>query len=217
MPSSPISPRILKGGIVLLDPATSKTRIIPLQYNPETISRSLQVQSAGEGGNRSEALRLSGPPVETYNLEVAIDATDQLEAGDRSSLENGIQPMLATLETIVYPKSTQLASNDKLAQNGAIEILPVEAPLTLFVWSKNRVVPVRITEFSIVEEAFDTNLNPIRATITLGMRVLNIDDFGYGHKGSSLFMVYQKEKEKLSAKFSGGDLGSLGINKKSLV
>ena len=48
----------------------------------------------------------------------------------------------------------------------------MDAPLTLFVWSKSRIVPVKITEFSVTEEMFDSNLNPIRARISLGLRVL---------------------------------------------
>src|SRR5450432_3522525 len=56
-------------------------------------------------------------------------------------------------------------------------------PLTLFVWSKSRVVPVRVFDFSVTEEAFDPNLNPIRAKISLGLRVLNVDDLGFSHPG----------------------------------
>ena len=72
---------------------------------------------------------------------------------------------------MVYPTSAQLLSNNSLAQSGTLEIVPMEAPLSLFVWSKSRIVPVRVTEFSITEEAFDAALNPIRAKVSLGLRV----------------------------------------------
>lgn len=43
------SPKLLKGGIVLIDPATAQVqRIIALQYNPESLSRSLQIQGVSE-------------------------------------------------------------------------------------------------------------------------------------------------------------------------
>jgi hypothetical protein len=87
----------------------------------------------------------------------------------------------------------------------------VIAPLTLLIWSKNRIVPVRLTDFSITEEAFDPNLNPIRAKISLGMRVLSVDDLGFNAKGGSLFMAYQQQKEKLAAQVAGGALSALGI------
>src|SRR5262249_10002436 len=143
---------------------------------------------------------VKGPPVETLKLEVDIDATDQLERPDenRTAVEVGIHPQLAALETIVHARSADLQANDTLAAAGTLEIVPMEAPLTLFVWSKNRVVPVRITEFSITEEAFDVALNPIRAKVSLGLRVLTVDDVGFAHRGGSLFMSYLRNKEALA-------------------
>ena len=215
MSTFPGSPRLLKGGIVLLDSTSGAVqRIITLQYNPDTLTRSLQVQAVDQASkNRSQALRLIGPPVETFKLDAEIDATDQLEFPDQNptAVQAGIYPQLAALETIIYPSSSQLRSNNSLAQSGVLEIAPMESPLTLFVWSKNRVVPVRITDFSVTEEAFDATLNPIRAKVSLGMRVLSIDDLGFDEKGGNLFMVYQQQKERLSALSQGGTFRDLGI------
>jgi hypothetical protein len=87
----------------------------------------------------------------------------------------------------------------------------METSLTLFIWSKNRIIPVRLTEFSITEEAFDVNLNPLRAKVSLGMRVLSVDDLGFEHKGGSLYISYQQNKERLAKMFKGGGLNNLGI------
>lgn len=215
MTTFPGSPPVLKGGIVLIDPESSAIqRIIVLQYNPDTLSRTLQpktLQVAGEGGDRSDAMRLKGPPVETIKLDAEIDVTDQLERGDSSAGQVGIHPQLAALELIVYPTSAQLQANNALAQSGTLEIAPMQAPLSLFIWSKNRVLPVRITDFSITEEAFDPSLNPMRAKVSLGMRVLSIDDLGFSAKGGSLFMVYQQQKEALAAMSQNGTLATLGL------
>src|SRR3954470_392478 len=152
----PISPQLLKGGLVLIDPETSAVlRVIALQYNPDSLSRSLQIQASGEGGDRSEALRVTGPPVETIKIDAEIDATDQLDLGDATAIEVGIHPQLAALETMVYPSSGRLQQNNSLAQFGTLEIVPMETPLALFVFGRMRVVPVRLTDFSITEEAFD--------------------------------------------------------------
>lgn len=217
MTTFPNSPRLLKGGIVLIDPDTSAVlRIITLQYNPDTLSRTLQVQSVStEGGNRSEVLRLKGPPVETIKLDAEIDATDQLEFPDQNpnATQFGVQPQLAALETLVYPTSGQLQANNALAQSGTLEIAPMETPLTLFIWSKSRILPVRLTDFSVTEEAFDPALNPIRAKVSLGMRVLSVDDVGFSHKGGSLFMSYLQMKEQLATKSQGGVLSALGIGR----
>ena len=213
MSNFPGSPRLLKGGIVLIDSQTAAVkRIIALQYNPDTLTRTLQVKGVGaESADRSEALRLKGPPVETIKVDVEIDATDQLELGDGQATQVGLHPQLAALELIVYPSSAQLNSNNQLAQSGTLEIAPMEAPLTVFIWSKNRILPVRLTEFSITEEAFDVNLNPIRAKVSLGMRGLSVDDLGFDVKGGSLFMTYLQTKEQLAASAPNGAFGGLGI------
>ncbi len=207
------SPHLVKGGLVLIDPETSAVRrIITLQYNPDTLTRTLQPQGfGGESGDRSQALRLKGPPIETIKVEAEIDATDELEHGSGPATQVGLHPQLAALELIVYPKSSDLQSNNALAQSGTLEIVPTETPLVLFVWSKNRILPVRLTEFSVTEEAFDPALNPLRAKVSLGMRVLNVNDLGFSHKGGSLFMTYLKLKEQLATQGAGGTLSALGI------
>jgi hypothetical protein len=216
MTSYPRSPAILKAGIVLLDPASYQPRrIVVLQYNPDQLSRTLQVQAmSGESGGRSEALRLKGAPIETFKLEAEIDATDQLEFPQEDANKPftafGIFPQLAALETLITPTSDQLTGMEAILSDGTFEIAAVEAPLALFVWSVQRVAPVRVTDFSITEEAFDTRLNPIRAKVSLGLRVLTVSDFTFGHKGGQYFMAYLKNKELLAAQAVNGDLSKLG-------
>ncbi|MFZ4475446.1 MAG: hypothetical protein ACOYPR_09660, partial [Saprospiraceae bacterium] len=178
MSSFPGSPKLTKGGIVLVYAGNvNNIRVLPFQYNPDTMTRSLQARGAGEdGGDRSEALRLTGPPVETYSVEIQLDASDGLGTGSKPETEIGIQHRLAALEMLLYPESATLKAQNALAASGILEIAPTEAPLTLFVWNKNRIIPIRITEFNITEEAYDEELNPIRAKISLGMRVLSVND-----------------------------------------
>lgn len=214
MSSFPGSPRLVRGGLVLVDPTTGAVlRIIALQYNPDTLTRSLQIKSAGaESGDHVEALRLKGPPVETIKVEAEIDATDAMEANDGQTNEAGLHPQLAALETIVYPTSTHLNATNGEARSGSLEIAPAQAPLPLFVFGAKRIVPVRITELSITEEAFDAALNPMRAKVSLGLRVLSVDDLGFDVKGGNLFMTYLQGKEQLAGRAIGGSFASLGIN-----
>jgi hypothetical protein len=196
---SAISPRLLKGAIVSLDPDTGIPRgIILLQYNPDSITRSLQPQTIGDEPDRTEILRLKGPPIETIKCTAEIDATDLMAVGDPVTQQFGIQPQLSALEMLVYPSSVDLILNEALSLLGTVEIVPMESALTLFVWSKTRVTPVRITELSITENAFDPQLNPIRASVSLGMRVLNVNDVGFLTPAGALYMVYQIEKEALA-------------------
>ncbi len=217
MPSGfPNSPRLLKGGIVTMDPTSSTVQsVIALQYNPDSLTRSLQIQAVpgGADGVRVDALRLRGPAIETIKLEAELDATDQLEfpAQFPITAQYGLQPQLAQLEMLVNPQVETLIADDNLANSGTLEIIPLEQPLTLFVWSKSRVVPVRLTEFSITEEAFDPNLNPIRAKVSLGMRVLNVDDLGFAHPGGRLFMTYLTNKQQLASRAPSVPLSVLGL------
>lgn len=215
MSSLPNAPKLIKGGLVLIDADSARVlRIVSLQYNADTLTRKLQAQeSGGESNNRVEPLRFKGPAVETITLEVDIDATDQLEFPDQNPNAGrfGIAPQLAVLESLVQPSAAQLSAVDREASSGTLEIAPMLAPLAMFVWGKNRIVPVKVTDFSITEEAFDPSLNPIRAKVSLGLRVMSIDDLGFSTKGGSLFMAYLQSREQLAKKVQSVSFAALGI------
>ncbi|WP_395715197.1 hypothetical protein [Reyranella sp.] len=210
------SPKLIKGGLVVMAPGGSVVRnTIALQYNPDTLTRSYQVQGVGGdgGGERAQPFRLKGPAIESIKLDAEIDATDQLEfpRNNANAVAFGIGPQIALLEALINPSVDELLNVATQTQNGALEILPPEAPLVLFVWSKSRVVAVRVTEFSVTEEAFDPALNPIRAKVSLGMRVLSTDDLGFAHKGGTIFMGYLRTRETLAKKAGSASLASIGL------
>ena len=215
MSSFPNSPKLIKAGLVLVDADTAQVqKVISLQYNSESLTRTLQVQTTGGASNdRIEPVRFKGPAVETFKLDAEIDATDQLEFPDQNPVATqfGIQPQLALLESLVQPTAAQLSAVDREASSGTLEIAPMLAPLALFVWSKSRIVPVKVTDFSITEEAFDPALNPIRAKVSLSLRVLSTDDMGFSTKAGSLFMAYLQSKEQLAGKVQAATLATLGI------
>ncbi|MFH8658972.1 hypothetical protein [Streptomyces afghaniensis] len=210
-------PKPIRSGIVLVDPERgTPQRIIVLQFNPDTLERSLSPQSAGgsgdsggggSGGDRNEALRLKGPAQETWKFTAEIDATDQFEI----AAPDGIHPQLAVLEMLVQPTSAQLREASRLSKKGTIEISPIEMPLTLFTWGSKRVMPVRLTELSINESAFDVNLNPIRASLSIGFKVLTVSDLPLGHPGAELYYAHLAQKERLAGAARTAGLGSLGL------
>ncbi|WP_166026622.1 hypothetical protein [Streptomyces chilikensis] len=211
-------PKPIRSGIVVVNPDTgTPQRIIVLQFNPDTLERSVAPQSAGDSGDaggggagsgdRNEALRLKGPAQETWKFTAEIDATDQLEV----AAPDGIHPQLAALEMLVQPTTAQLREASELSKQGFIEISPIEMPLTLFTWGSKRVMPVRLTELSVNESAFDVNLNPIRASLSIGMKILTISDLPAGHKGADLYMAHLAQKERLAAAARGGSLAQLGL------
>ncbi|MGP3927108.1 CIS tube protein [Streptomyces sp. 8N616] len=206
-------PKPIRSGIVIVDPERgTPQRIIVLQFNPDTLERSVAPQAAGgegggSGGDRNEALRLKGPAQETWKFTAEIDATDQFEF----PAPDGIHPQLATLEMLVQPTTAQLRAASRLTQKGTIEISPIETPLTLFTWGSKRVMPVRLTELSVNESAFDVNLNPIRASLSIGMKVLTVSDLPAGHRGAELYLAHLAQKERLAGMATAGRLGALGL------
>ncbi|MDI3421234.1 hypothetical protein [Streptomyces luteolus] len=212
-------PKPIRSGIVLVDPELgTPQRVIVLQFNPDTLERSLSPQTAGSGGDsggggagsgdRNEALRLKGPAQETWKFTAEIDATDQFEI----AAPEGIHPQLAVLEMLVQPTSAQLREASRQTKKGTIEISPIEMPLTLFTWGSKRVMPVRLTELSINESAFDVNLNPIRASLSIGLKVLTVSDLPMGHRGAELYYAHLAQKERLAGAARTTGLGSLGLN-----
>lgn len=199
MSGFPGSPRLIKGAIIGLDPLNPLASVVVFQYNPDSMTRRLEARSTGgDSGDRVEALRLTGPPKETITLNIELDAADQLEQGNPLAMLMGVSPMLAALEMLLYPKSMGVIANLALAQLGNIEIIPPEAPLTLFVWGPTRVLPVRVGAFSITEEAYDPLLNPIRAKVDLTLNVLSYVDLKLSNPGHTLFMAYQIAKEVMA-------------------
>jgi hypothetical protein len=215
MTASPISPRLLKGAILGLDPMNPLASVVVFQYNPDTMTRRLDARaSGGEDGDRSEAFRLMGPPKETITLNIEVDAADQLEQANPLAVASGVSPALAALEMLLYPKSAKVIADMVLARAGNIEIIPPEAPLTLFVWGPARVLPVRLTSLSITEEAFDPLLNPIRARADISLYVLSYADLKFDHPGYTLFLAYQIAKEALATSNVANSVQNVGAGLK---
>lgn len=205
----PNAPKLVKAAVVAIDPLNPLTSVVVFQYNPETLSRSLEPQMSGAGGDRAEALRLRAPPIETIDVEIVIDAIDQLERADAPATEIGIYPQISALEMLVYPKSAQVIANTVLLAVGTLEVIPPIAPLTLFIFGAKRVVPVKLTQIQVTEEFHDPRLNPIRAKASLGMRVLSYDDLSLTHPGYALFLAHQVVKEAMAVVGSVGNLDAV--------
>ncbi len=212
--STPLAPRVARGGFALVDPDSGRTqKVIPFQYNPETLTRKIAPKTVrDEAGDRLEALRLTGPPVETITFEAEFDAADLLDRpGDVPVLaQYGLHPVLAALETTMYPKSGQLLLERDMARGGMLEIAPAESPLVVLVLGQSRVQPVQITDYSVEEDGYDTSLNPVRAKVSLSLRVLTTDDLGFDHHGGLVYLHYQQTREGLAKKVSGG-LADVGL------
>jgi hypothetical protein len=209
----PRSPRLLKGGFAVYQSQTAgpPPKIIVFQYNPEHMTRSLAARAAPRepsnvGAAREDVLRVLGPPVETMSLSIELDAADQLAEPLQNPevVENGLHPVLATLEMLLYPPTNEVQLLQTLASEGQVQVCPADLPLVLLIWGKSRVVPVILTSFSISEEAFDPKLNPIQAKVDLGLRVLTYMELKSTSLGYGAYLGYQRQKEILAQLFQPG-------------
>jgi hypothetical protein len=193
------TPKPRKGALVAFRLPDPTPQVIAFQYNPISLARTLEAQSQGGGtGGSADAFRLTGAPIETIKFEAEIDAVDQLDAGSATVAELGLHPQLALLELLVYPSSAVVIANTILLAVGTIEVVPLQAPVVLFIWGPKRILPVRITEFSVTEEAFDTRLNPIRVKVSLGLRVLSYNDLSRSNPMYHLFLAHHVAKEAIA-------------------
>lgn len=180
--------------------------VIAFQYNP-TLSRSFQVSSAASG---AEAGQRGGPPSETVQIEIELDATDELEA---NRVPQSVSARISAILGLVTPSSNDVQANLRLAAQGMIEVLPPDAPLLLFVFGPNRVLPVVLSEISVTEEAYDADLNPVRARASLGLQVLRYADLSQTHPAHALSLANQvaREANARSAFASGSGESLTGV------
>ena len=182
--------KLVKAGFVQLDDVTGVVlRIIVFQYNPETLVRRLE--------SVNPAIPLPPPPAippaprELVSFTLAFDAADKLELGDPLTAQNGILPAISALEFLLYPRKGEL---------------------TLWVSGGKRIIPVRITELQITEQAFDAALNPIRAEVAVTLTVLKDADFANDPRGRALWDAHFAQLQQLATSiYNGGSLAALGL------
>ena len=180
------SPKLEKGALVQLVEGLigPEVGIIPFQYNPEKMSRSLtpfnpfEVGETGQGQIAPTAQPFD--PKETISLEIELDASDQLEDGDEVAERVGVAGRLAAIEKLLLPTQglvgDLLNSISAIAGAGTPPARPT-VPIVLFTWGVGRIVPVRITSYSVEEQFFLPTLYPIQARVSLGLEVLTPDVF----------------------------------------
>jgi hypothetical protein len=216
---SPLRPKMLSGGLVQLNQTPPTVmNVIAFQYNPDTLTRTLTPRAiGGEPGDRLEVLRLTGPPKQTIKLDAEFDITDtqpQFVAApylDSVTQSVGLLSTLAALESLITPSSAQLADVDALFDAGQLEVAPVQAPLTLFVWGPNRIMPVLLTSLTLTEEAFGPQLQPIRAKVSLELKTLTSADFPAGSADEQRYLTYLQYSEKWAAQVTTKSTTPLGI------
>lgn len=238
------SPKLLKGALIefsdrLIGPIPN---IIVFQYNPETMTRTLEVWNPTGGGGATgtgttgsiDASSTAQPhdPPETFNLVLELDAADALEKPESHPVAfiSGVADRIAAMEMLLYPNDESLLGGLLGSITGSLSVgasvggssiggslagalggsapKPVPrgtVPVLLFAWGPGRIVPVRLTSFSVEEQAYSPLLYPIRAKVSVGMKVLTPKDFPSCHRSISeelaitAFKWTRKQKQVLAA------------------
>lgn len=197
---------ILKGALVSFTAAggalglPSLPNIIVFQINPETITHAwteaAAPQPASDAKVRVNPLAVTGVPGESYSFTLMLDSDEQISDGDTDPVGaalatvSGVYTRLAALELLQFPSpsssgglvgqvsaAASAASMGASAAGSATQSVPLsQVPVALFVFGPLRIVPVRVTAFSVSEKLYDELLNPTHAEAQITLTVLTPDE-----------------------------------------
>jgi hypothetical protein len=221
--SNPLNPRLLKGALIEFSSRfiSSVPNVIIFQFNPETITRKLEPWYSGgsdkaqQSGKEAANAQPHDPP-ETFDLTLQFDATDELDnpLTRGIALVSGVSRRIAALEMLLYPQGDKekltgsaqqsLAGKATLKSSTSSPVPRGKVPDLLFCWGPSRIVPVRLTSFSVEEQAYSPQLSPIRAKVTVGMKILQPRDMPCSKEQSSdllktSYKIYTTTKQVLAA------------------
>ena len=177
----------MKGAFVYFGSQRSQPKVIAFQYNPETLTRKLEAEAITPPGSRPGRARLKATPRQLITFTLVLDATEQPAAGP------GILPLMSALEMLMYAGAAAPGS------------------LTLFVWGRSRILPVRLRELHIVEQLFDSSLNPTRAEIEVVLSARDRTDFAGAAWARKYWDDYVAHARQVAESAPGGTLGDVGL------
>lgn len=223
-------PRILRGAFVEFG-VSLPPLIVVFQFNPLTISRTRTAtipkpdtieakQGAQNLGFIQQIIKSKAKSLvefragtitvnpETLSFDIRLDATNGLNEGDSITEQFGIAPQLSTLELMMLPKSQSPIGGAVSALLGggtgsfAFFDDAKNPPIILFIWGRKKVLPVNITNMTVKEEEFSTDLNPIRATVSVSLEVME------GPNAPFMYTQGLKEAMSLLNLANIGDIGN---------
>lgn len=163
--------------------------VVIFQFNPESLTRSLQIPQRPTGATQRETTQAGEKTFERISFKAHFSAVNMLDEDKALAKMFGIGPQLSALEKMVLPSSKIAgligaaldAVGDALGLGGGDDApaqpIPREKyPRILFIWGLTRVLPVTIDSMTIAELEYDALLNPLRAEVDLQLSVIAIDE-----------------------------------------
>ncbi|MDD5366291.1 MAG: hypothetical protein PHR30_13210 [Gallionellaceae bacterium] len=185
--------------------------VLAFDFNPQGLTRNRSVTltlgatPATRGGYDfalpTETARVAqGVTVEpeSFDVEILLDATDRMNDDDALARSMGIQPELDTLRSMVEPKTQGPGGLQTLASLGLGGSRAFQrsqcASVLLFVWGSH-VLPVFLKSIEVAESAHLPDLTPYRATVKLGLQVI---------EGNNPFYEVEKVRQVVGAALNTG-------------
>ncbi|MGZ8845705.1 MAG: hypothetical protein ACXW3C_04495 [Pyrinomonadaceae bacterium] len=161
--------------------------VVIFQFNPESLTRTIQIPPRPTGGAARETTQAGEPSIEKISFKAQFSAADGMGTGNLLARTMGVGPRLAALEKMVHPAGPISgligaaidAIGSALGGGGgdARQPIPRESyPRILFIWGPFRILPVVIESMAITELSYDFLLNPIQADVQLSLAVNQIDN-----------------------------------------
>ena len=181
---NPLRPKILKGALVHFDGEAPQGRTLVFRYNPASLHRAMS--GADSGGAHAEHIKIT----------LTLDATDDLEQGDLNStaVTYGILPDLCAIELFLQA-SKDVAGSHFGSWFGSTAR---QQPFTIFMWGRDRIIPVKVTDAQVREEMFDIRLNPIRAEVDLTLEVVREGEYPASSAANQYLASFLKRKQQLA-------------------
>jgi hypothetical protein len=187
--------------------------VVIFQFNPESLSRSLQIPPRPTGATQRETTQAGEKTFEKISFKAYFSAANMLDEDKALAKQFGIGPQLCALEKMVQP-SAKIAgligkaldkAGDVLGLGGgkdaSAQPIPREKyPRILFIWGLKRVLPVTIDSMTIAEQEYDASLNPLRAEVDLQLSTITIDQFSDDMlgKGALEYTTIVKEAQAIA-------------------
>lgn len=184
---------LLRGALVQYSggPIGPIPNIVIFQFNPETLTRNLQIPQRPTGATQRETTQAGEKTFEKISFKAHFSAANMLDEGKVLAELFGIGPQLCALEKMVLPSAKiagligaaidavgdALGLGKDAGDEAPAQPIPRESyPRILFIWGLTRILPVTIDSMSISELDYDALLNPLRAEVDLALSVIAIDD-----------------------------------------
>jgi len=200
-----LSRKIIKGAFIAFDPSGEKARVIAFQLNPETIQRRLRPTVSKTETSRSPVARERI----SFTLQTDANLIEDFPAHDGNNNFHGVMPFISAIELLAKsPHASEEPAGVLTLLNWIARFLgpgrsnrrrlPPPVGLQLGI---QRIIPIKIVSIVVNERAFDSNLQPISASLEIAMDLLTEEESRQYPKIYEMYDHYQSFKLEMADQY----------------